>query len=71
MNILYRNEKVQEQCTDVKAAQKIFGGDKQLAVKLLARINQIEAADIFKRYCIDTATEISLFKRKFGWLFCY
>lgn len=48
MDILYSNEKVHDQCTNLKAAQKLFGGDKQLATKLLARINQIEAADVLK-----------------------
>lgn len=48
MDILYSNEKVHEQCTNIKAAQKLFGGDKQLATKLLARINQIEAADVLR-----------------------
>ena len=48
MNVIYSNEKVHEQCTDLKAAQKLFGGDKQLAEKLLARVNQIEAADVLK-----------------------
>ncbi len=30
MDILYSNEKVHEQCTNLKAAQKLFGGDKPL-----------------------------------------
>ena len=32
----------------MKAAQKLFGGDKQLAIKLLARVNQIVAADVLR-----------------------
>ena len=48
MDVIYVNEKVHEQCTNLKAAQKLFGGDKQLAVRLLARINQIVAADVLR-----------------------
>ncbi len=48
MKVLYEKEGVQLQCTSIKAAQKLFGGDKTLAVKLLGRINQLESADVIK-----------------------
>lgn len=48
MKIIYANDKVQKQCTSVKEAQKRFGGDKQLATKLLSRIEQIKAASVIK-----------------------
>lgn len=48
MDVIYSNAKVQKQCTDLKAAQKLFGGDRQLAIKLLARVNQIVAADVLR-----------------------
>lgn len=50
MKLVYGNEKIQLQCTSVKAAQKLFGGDKILAMKLLGRINQLESADIISRH---------------------
>lgn len=48
MKINYANEDVRQQCTSMKAATKLFGGDKRLAISLHARINAIEQADIIK-----------------------
>ncbi len=48
MKVVYGNENIQLQCTNMKAAQKLFGGDKVLAIKLLGRINQLESANIIK-----------------------
>lgn len=48
MKIKYANAKLEKQCTNVKAAAKLFGGDKKLAISLLARINAIEAANVMK-----------------------
>lgn len=48
MKIKYANEKLEQQCTSVKAAVKLFGGDKNMAVSLLSRINAIQDADVIK-----------------------
>ena len=48
MKIKYANEKVERQCTSMKAATKLFGGDKNMAVSLLSRINAIRNADVIK-----------------------
>lgn len=48
MKIKYANAKLEQQCTSIKAATKLFGGDKKLAISLLSRINAIEAADVIK-----------------------
>ena len=48
MKINYAKDKVKQQCTSLKAATKLFGGDKNLAVSLLARINAIERAEVIK-----------------------
>ena len=48
MEIVFSDEKTEIQCTDLKAAQKLFGGDKSLAISLLARINSIAQADTIK-----------------------
>ena len=45
MKIVYSGEKLEKACTDIKAATRLFGGNKQLAVSLLARINAIDSAD--------------------------
>ena len=48
MKIHYASSKIELQCTSLKAATKLFGGDKHLATCLLARINAIERADVLK-----------------------
>lgn len=44
MEVRYANDKVEQQCTSIKAATKLFGGDKGLAISLHARINAIKGA---------------------------
>lgn len=48
MELVYSSDKVKSQCTSVKAAKKLFGGDSVLAMSLLARINALEMADTIK-----------------------
>lgn len=46
MKIVYANKKTERQCTDLREATKLFGGNKALALSLLARINALEQADV-------------------------
>lgn len=48
MELVYASEKLKTQCTSVKAAKKLFGGNIALAMGLLSRINALEAADTVK-----------------------
>ena len=48
MKINYASDEVKLQCTSMKAAMKLFGGNKILATSLLARINAIGSADVIK-----------------------
>lgn len=48
MELVYATQKVEEQCTSVKAAQKLFGGDTTLTKSLMARINALKQADTIK-----------------------
>lgn len=48
MKIKYSNDKVKRQCTDIKAATKLFGGDKNMAISLFSRIYAIVNADVIK-----------------------
>ncbi len=48
MEVEFANNKLEEQCTSVKAARKLFGGDNALAVSLLARINALRSANTIK-----------------------
>lgn len=48
MKIAYASSKVKLQCTSLKAAIRLFGGDRNLAISLLARINAMESADVIR-----------------------
>ena len=48
MRIKYANKKVEQQCTSLKAATKLFGGNKTLARSLMTRIEFIERAEALK-----------------------
>ena len=48
MQLLYNNSKVQKQCTDLKTAKKLFGGNAALATSLFARINAMLQASVIK-----------------------
>lgn len=48
MELVYKNDKVKMQCTSVKAAKKLFGGNASLATSLLARVNALKNAKIIK-----------------------
>lgn len=44
MELIYANNKVEQQCTSIKAANKLFGGDAVLVRCLLARVNALKEA---------------------------
>ena len=48
MEIEYSSEKVKEQCTSVRAAKKLFGGDAVLVRSLFSRIQALGAANTIK-----------------------
>lgn len=48
MELEYASDKVKLQCTSVKAANKLFGGDATLVRSLLARVRALESADNIK-----------------------
>lgn len=55
MELVFASGRVEEQCTSVKAAGKLFGGDKGLAVSLLSRINALKSAETIKDIIIQPA----------------
>ena len=55
MKIIYANNRVKIQCTSLKAASKLFGGNENLALSLRARINAIEQADVIKDIIATTS----------------
>ena len=48
MRLLFATEKLEKQCRKVSEATRLFGGDMQLAVKLLGRINVLEQAEVLR-----------------------
>ncbi|WP_127059165.1 hypothetical protein [Veillonella ratti] len=48
MDIEYATERVKIQCTSVKDATKLFGGNKTLVKSLFARINALQSAIVIK-----------------------
>ena len=55
MELIYANKKLEDQCTSVKAAKKLFGGDIVLANSLLARINALAQAETIKDIVVQPA----------------
>ncbi len=66
MRLEYGSDKVKRQCTDIKAATKFFGGDKQLALKLLSRINALEQADVIRDIVVQPTFRFHDLKNKYG-----
>lgn len=48
MELEFASEKVKAQCTSVKDAKKLFGGDSILTRSLMARINALRSAETIK-----------------------
>ena len=57
MQLLYNNSKVQKQCTDLKTAKKLFGGNAALATSLFARINAMQQASVISENAIRRFAE--------------
>lgn len=66
MEIEYTSEKVKLQCTSVKAAGKLFGGDAVLAKSLLARINALGSAENIKDIIVQPTFRFHTLKNKKG-----
>ena len=51
MKINYANEKVARQCSSLKAATKLFGGDKKMAASLIASaVKIVEIREVSAHY---------------------
>lgn len=48
MILEYESKKTELQCTSVKVAKKLFGGNEVLARSLLARINALKEAEVIR-----------------------
>ena len=66
MELVYATDKLEKQCTSVKAAQKLFGGDAVLARSLLARVNALREADTIKDIIVQPTFHFHDLKNKKG-----
>ena len=66
MELEYASDKVKLQCTSVKAANKLFGGDVALTKSLLARINALGSADNIKDIIVQPTFRFHGLKNKKG-----
>lgn len=66
MDIEYSSKKVEEQCTSVKAAKKLFGGDMRLVTSLFARVNALEQAETIKDIIVQPTFHFHKLENKKG-----
>lgn len=66
MELIYATEKIEEQCTSVKAANKLFGGDAVLGRSLLARINALKQAESIKDIIVQPTFHFHNLKNRNG-----
>ena len=67
--MLFSNKKVKTYCTSVKAASKLFGGNRALVVSLMARIFAMERADVIKDIILMPTFRFHSLKGKMDGLF--
>lgn len=66
MELVYSNEKIEQQCTSLKAAKKLLGGNDILAKSLLARINALKQAEVIKDIIVMPTFHFHKLKNKDG-----
>lgn len=66
MELIYAAEKIESQCTSVKAASKLFGGDTVLVRSLLARINALKQAETIKDIIVQPTFHFHKLEKKNG-----
>ena len=66
LELLYATDKINEQCTSIKTAKKLFGGDMILGRSLLARINALKEADTMKDIIVQPTFHFHKLENKKG-----
>ena len=64
MKLIYATDKLEQQCTSVKAAKKLFGGDAISTTSLLARINALKEAETIKDIVVQPTFSFHNLKNK-------
>ena len=66
MELVYASDRVKSQCTSVKAARILFGGNNSHAVSLMARITALEAAVPIKDIIVQPSFHFHKLDNKHG-----
>ena len=66
LELEYTSDKLRVQCTNIKAAKKLFDGNELLARSLLARINAMENAENIKDIIVQPIFHFHKLKNKSG-----
>lgn len=66
MELVYTDAKTEEQCTSIKSAKKLFGGNGLLANSLFARINALKQADTIKDIIVQPVFHFHKLENKNG-----
>lgn len=66
LELVYTSDKLKAQCNILKEAKKLFNGDAQLSVSLLARINALKQADTLKDIVVQPTFHFHKLKNKNG-----
>ena len=66
LELEYTSEKTETQCTNMKAAKRLFDGNELLARSLLARINALKSADCIKDIIVQPMFHFHKLKNKNG-----
>lgn len=66
MEIVYESKKVEKQCTSVREARKLFGGDAKLVEKLQSRINALKQAPTLKDIAVQPQLRLHKLSNKDG-----
>lgn len=66
MELVYTDAKTEEQCTSLKAAKKLFGGNSSLANSLFSRINALKQAETIRDIIVQPTFHFHKLKNKGG-----
>lgn len=66
LELVYLDAKTEEQCTSLKAARKLFGGNDALAKSLFARINALKQAETIKDIIVQPTFHFHKLENKGG-----
>lgn len=66
MELVYTDAKTEKQCTSLKVARKLFGGNAALANSLFARINALKQAETIKDIIVQPTFHFHKLENKGG-----